>query len=250
MSGHSKWSSIKHKKAATDAKKGKEFSRVSRLISLAAKRGGDPSMNSALSLAIEKAKAVNMPKTNIEKAIKKGTGELGGEAIEETLYEGYGPEGVAVLVDTASDNKNRTISEVRTTLTKHGGKMASSGAVAYNFERRGQIEIFLKGQKTDQEKIEEVVIDSGAKDFETEKDRLIVYTEPQNLATVKDFFDEKEIKVDSAELAYIPLREVEISDENKAKKIIGLIESLEDLDDVVNVYANPNISENVLEKIV
>lgn len=250
MSGHSKWSSIKHKKAATDAKKGKEFSRVSRLISLAARRGGDPSTNSALSLAIEKAKAVNMPKTNIEKAIKKGTGESGGEAIEETLYEGYGPQGVAVLVETASDNKNRTISEVRATLTKNGGKMASSGAVVYNFEHRGQIEISLEKQKESQKKIEEAVIDSGAKDFEKEKDRLIVYTEPKDLTAVKDFFDEKEIKIDSAELAYVPLREVEVPDENKAKKIVGLIESLKDLDDVVNVYANPNIPEDILEKIV
>lgn len=249
MSGHSKWSTIKHKKAASDAKKGKEFTRASNLISLAAKNGGDPAMNPSLAMAIDKAKAVNMPRANIERAIKKGTGELGGAAIEETLYEGYGPGGIAILIETATDNKNRTVSEIRATLTKHGGNMASSGAVAFNFEHRGQIEIPLVGQPKNEEEIEESVIESGASDFEMENDRVVVYTEPKDLIAVKKSLEDSGIKIESAELTYVATNEISVSDIDKAEKIVKIIDTLEDLDDVVNVHANADFSKEIVEKL-
>lgn len=249
MSGHSKWSTIKHKKAASDAKKGKEFTRASNLISLAAKNGGDPAMNPSLAMAIDKAKSVNMPRANIERAIKKGTGELGGAMIEEVVYEGYGPGGIAILIETASDNKNRTVSEVRSTLTKYGGNMASSGAVAYNFEHRGQIEVITKQQNFTEEEIEEIVINSGATDFELESDRVIVYTEPKDLIAVKKSLESDGLKVESAELVYIATNEVSVTEQERAEKIIKLIDILEELDDVVSVYANFDISNEILEKL-
>jgi YebC/PmpR family DNA-binding regulatory protein len=248
MSGHSKWSTIKHKKAASDAKKGKEFTRASNLISLAAKAGGDPAMNPSLALAIEKAKSVNMPKANIERAIKKGTGELGGAMIEEVVYEGYGPGGTAIIIEVASDNKNRTVPEIRSTLSKHGGNMASNGAVAFNFERRGQIETPLNQGKSEEE-IEEVVIESGATDFEIESDRVIVYTEPKDLIAVKKSLENDGLTIDSAELTYVATNEITVTDLEKAEKIIKLIDALEELDDVVSVYANFDFPSEVLEKL-
>jgi YebC/PmpR family DNA-binding regulatory protein len=248
MSGHSKWSTIKHKKAASDAKKGKEFTRASNLISLAAKNGGDPAMNPSLALAIEKAKSVNMPKANIDRAIKKGTGELGGAAIEEVVYEGYGPGGVAILIETASDNKNRTVSEVRSTLTKHGGNMASAGSVAFNFEHRGQIEVPLNQGKSEEE-IEETIVDSGATDFEIEKDSVIVYTEPKDLIAVKKSIENAGLKTDSAELTYVATNEVTVSEQERAEKLIKLIDSLEELDDVVNVHANADFPKEILVRL-
>jgi len=250
VSGHSKWSTIKHKKAASDSKKGKEFTRASNLISLAAKNGGDPAMNPSLAMAIDKAKSVNMPRANIERAIKKGTGELGGAMIEEVVYEGYGPGGIAILIETASDNKNRTVSEVRSTLTKYGGNMASSGAVAYNFEHRGQVEIITKKQNFSEEEIEEIVINSGATDFELESDRVIVYTEPKDLIAVKKSLESDGLKAESAELIYVATNEVSVTELERAEKIIKLIDILEELDDVVSVYANFDISEETLEEIL
>lgn len=248
MSGHSKWSTIKHKKAASDAKKGKEFTRASNLISLAAKAGGDPAMNPSLALAIEKAKSVNMPKANIERAIKKGTGELGGAMIEEVVYEGYGPGGTAIIIEVASDNKNRTVPEIRSTLSKHGGNMASNGAVAFNFERRGQIETSLNQDKSE-EAIEEIVIESGATDFEIESDRVIIYTEPKDLIAVKKSLENDGLTIDSAGLTYVATNEVTVTDLEKAEKIIKLIDALEELDDVVSVYANFDFPGEVLEKL-
>jgi YebC/PmpR family DNA-binding regulatory protein len=236
-------------KSSSDAKKGKEFTRASNLISLAAKNGGDPAMNPSLAMAIDKAKSVNMPRANIERAIKKGTGELGGAMIEEVVYEGYGPGGIAILIETASDNKNRTVSEVRSTLTKYGGNMASSGAVAYNFEHRGQIEVITKQQNFTEEEIEEIVINSGATDFELESDRVIVYTEPKDLIAVKKSLESDGLKVESAELVYIATNEVSVTEQERAEKIIKLIDILEELDDVVSVYANFDISNEILEKL-
>ncbi|MBW6431598.1 YebC/PmpR family DNA-binding transcriptional regulator [Patescibacteria group bacterium] len=249
MSGHSKWSTIKHKKAASDAKKGKEFTRASNLISLAARDGGDPGMNPALAMAIEKAKAVNMPKANIERAIKKGTGELGGDVIGEVIYEGYGPEGVAILIETATDNKNRTVSEIRAALTKSGGSMASSGAVAYLFENRGQIEIKKENQILSDDEIELAIIESGASDFQSEKGLIFVYTEPKELMAVKKILEESGIKISGAELSYVPKNEVTVNEKEKAEKIIALVEALEELDDVVSVHANLDIPSEVLEQI-
>jgi YebC/PmpR family DNA-binding regulatory protein len=249
VSGHSKWSTIKHKKAASDAKKGKEFTRASNLISLAAKNGGDPAMNPSLAMAIDKAKSVNMPRANIERAIKKGTGELGGAIIEEVVYEGYGPGGIAILIETASDNKNRTVSEIRAVLNKHGGNMASSGAVAFNFERRGQIEILLANQKKTEEEIGEIIIDSGASDFEIERDHVIVYAEPKDLFAVKKSLENSGLSIDSAELTYVAVNESSVNEAERAEKIIKLIDSLEELDDVVNVHANADFGQKVLDDL-
>ena len=249
MSGHSKWSTIKHKKAASDAKKGKEFTRASNLISLAAKNGGDPTMNPSLAMAIDKAKSVNMPRANIERAVKKGTGELGGDSIEEVVYEGYAPGGTAILIETASDNKNRTVSEVRAALNKYGGNMASTGSVAFNFERRGQIELTIGNQKKTEEEVEEIVIDSGASDFEMENDRIIVYTEPKDLYAVKKSLEKEMLQINSAELTYVATNEHAVTELEKAEKIVKLIDSLEELDDVVNVHANADFSKEVLESL-
>lgn len=249
MSGHSKWSSIKHKKAATDAKKGKIFTKIAKMITIAARNGSDPAMNSTLALAIEKAKEVNMPKTNVERAIKKGSGEGDGGQIEEVIYEGYGPEGVAILVEAATDNKNRTVSEVRSTLTKGGGSMASAGAVSYIFSRVGQIKIICKEQSLPEEKVEEAIIESGATDFETEEEYLLVYTDAKDLVAVKNSLNDFGVKVREAELTYLPKNEVKVTDVLQAEKILKLIDSLEDLDDAMSVHTNLDISENVTRQL-
>ncbi|MDD3480943.1 MAG: YebC/PmpR family DNA-binding transcriptional regulator [Patescibacteria group bacterium] len=249
MSGHSKWSSIKHKKAATDAKKGKAFTKVANMISIAAKSGGDPSMNPALALAIDKAKEVNMPKANVERAIKKGTGELGGAQIEEVVYEGYGPEGVAFLIEVATDNKNRTVSEVRSTLVKGGGSMASAGAVSYVFERRGHIEVREKEQSLTAEEVEAAIIESGASDFSIEDGYTLVYTDPKDLMAVKKSLNESGVNTKNAELTYIPTQEVLIEDTEKAQKIMRLIDALEELEDVSNVFTNLQVSEEIAEEL-
>lgn len=249
MSGHSKWASIKHKKAATDAKKGKAFTRVANMISIAARDGGDPVMNPALAMAIEKAREVNMPKANVGRAIKKGTGELGGEIIEEVVYEGYGPESVAIIIEVATDNKNRTVAEVRSTLIKNGGSMASNGAVMFNFNRRGQIEIINSKQKKNIEEIEEAIIESGASDMEIEKEIMLIHTDPKDLMAVKGSLEENGLKIHSAELLYASINSIKINDKEKAEKIIRLIDVLGDLDDVVGVHANFELSDEIIKEI-
>ncbi|MCL5093598.1 MAG: YebC/PmpR family DNA-binding transcriptional regulator [Patescibacteria group bacterium] len=249
MSGHSKWAGIKHKKAIVDAKRGKAFTQVANMISVAARSGGgDPSMNFKLRLAIDKARAVNMPQANIERAIKRGTGEGGGARIEETIYEGYGPGGIALLIETASDNKNRTVSDIRSTLTKYGGSMASTGSVAYIFDQKGQLEIKLGEKKIPQDDLELMIIESGASDFEAQDDHYIVYAEPADLKEVKDFLDQNGLSVDSAELTYIPKTEIKITDESKAGSVIKLMNALEDLDDITSVHSNFDIPEEILNK--
>lgn len=249
MSGHSKWASIKHKKAATDAKKGKAFTAVANMISVAARKGGgDPKMNFALRLAIEKAKAANMPSANVERAIKRGTGEGGTARIEEFTYEGYGPAGIAVLVETASDNKNRTVSEIRAAFTKYGGSLAGSGAVMYLFDQKGQITINPKDQKISKDELEMMIIDSGADDFEESEEQIIVYTKLNDLAKVKEALESLNIAIDSAELAFVPQNEVKVSDKGKAQSILKLIDALESLDDVVAVHSNFDIPEEILEQ--
>jgi YebC/PmpR family DNA-binding regulatory protein len=250
MSGHSKWAGIKHKKAIVDAKKGKEFTKVANMISVAAKQGGsDPKMNFSLRLAMDKAKAVNMPATNVERAIKRGTGELGGVAPEELIYEGYGPSGVAVLVEAMTDNRNRTASEVRSTFSKHGGNMAEAGAVAYMFEQKGQINISPENQTIDKDTLELAIMDSGANDFEYVGNSLIVYTKKTDLQSVKEFLELNNIKTDETEMSYIPKNEVRVTDEVTAKKIMKLLDGLEESEDVTAVHANFDISEEILEKI-
>jgi YebC/PmpR family DNA-binding regulatory protein len=250
MSGHSKWATTKHKKAIIDAKKGKAFTQVANMIALAAKQGGgDPKMNFSLRLAIDKAKAANMPTANIERAIKRGTGELGGARIEEFVYEGYGPGGTAVLVETASDNKNRTVGEIRAAFTKSGGSLGNSGSVAYLFDQKGQLTINLEEQKLSKDEIELFVLDSGAEDFEDLGGAIIVYTGPTDLAKAKEYLESQGVAFESAELAYIAKTDVQIKDADKAASILKLIDTLECLDDVVAVHSNFDIPEELMEEI-
>lgn len=250
MSGHSKWATTKHKKAAIDAKKGKAFTQVANMIALAAKQGGgDPKMNFTLRLAIDKAKAVNMPTSNIDRAIKRGTGEGGGARIEEFTYEGYGPSGTAVLVETASDNKNRTVGEVRAAFTKHGGSLANSGSVMYLFDQKGQLALNIADQSKGKEEIEMAILDSGAEDFEESEGQIIVYAAPTDLAKVKDSLELAGAKIESAELAYVAKTDVSVKDKDKALSILKLMYALESLDDVVAVHANFDIPEEILSEI-
>lgn len=250
MSGHSKWSSIKHKKAITDAKKGKSFTQVANMIALAARQGGgDVKMNFSLRLAIDKAKAVNMPTSNIDRAIKRGTGEGGTTRIEEFVYEGYGPSGTAILVETASDNKNRTVGDIRAAFTKHGGSLGNSGSVSYLFDQKGQLTIGLSGQKLTKDEIEMVILDSGADDFEENEDQIIVYTKSNELSAVKNNMESKGINFDNAELSFVSKNEVIVKDKNKAESILKLMDTLESLDDVVSVHSNFDIPEEILKEI-
>lgn len=250
MSGHSKWAGIKHKKAVVDAKKGKAFTQVANMISLAARQGGgDPKMNFSLRLAMDKAKAVNMPMANVERAIKRGTGEGGGAKIEESVYEGYGPGGIAVLVETASDNKNRTVGDVRASFAKYGGSLAASGSVMYLFDHLGQIAIDMSSQKKNKEEIENAVMESGARDFEEQEGEVIIYSSPTDLAKVKDNLEKEEIVIASSEFSYIPKTEVPIKDKEKASSILKLMDALESLDDVVAVHSNFDIPDDILKEV-
>ncbi|HEX9679552.1 MAG TPA: YebC/PmpR family DNA-binding transcriptional regulator [Candidatus Saccharimonadales bacterium] len=233
MSGHSKWATIKRQKGVNDAKRGQLFTKLANSISVAAKNGGDPSMNSTLAMAIEKAKAANVPNSNIERAIKRGTGELGGEQIEEYLFEGYGPGGVGVIVEAASDNRNRTSAEVRTAFTKNGGSLAETGAVSFQFERKGVIRV--AADDTEENLLR--LIEAGADDV-VEEDLLAVYVEMKKLAEVRSKIAGDGFKIVSAELSYEPKNVVELDDQAKAVKVQKLLEALEDLEDVTNTYSN------------
>ena len=247
MSGHSKWSSIKHKKGAADAKRGKLFSKLARSIIVAAKEGGgDPANNLALQNAIEKAKSYSMPKDNIERAIAKGSGDgADSNAFEAIVYEGYGPEGVAVIAEALTDNKNRTASDVRHTFAKFGGNLGSSGAVAWQFERRGVVLVSATG--VDEDELFLAAADGGAEDLEQDGDTFQVTSAPEALAAVREAITAAGFTIESAELAMLPKTTVAIDDESKARQLMRLIDALEDNDDVQEVYANFDIPEQVLE---
>ncbi len=249
MSGHSKWSTIKHKKGAADAKRGKLFSKLSRAIMVAAKEGGgDPATNLALQNAIEKARSYSMPKDNIERAIAKGTGEGGdGSSFETVVYEGYGPEGVAVLVEALTDNRNRTASDVRHLFTKHGGNLGATGAVAWQFERRGVVLVAADG--TDEDDLVLAAADAGADDVERDGDVFQVASAPEMLAAVRGALEQAGFAIESAELSMVPKVTVAIADEATARKVVRLVEGLEDSDDVQDVYANFDIPESLLEAV-
>lgn len=250
MSGHSKWASIKHKKAATDAKKGKEFTKAASMITVAAKQGGgDPKSNFALRLAIDKAKSVNTPAANIERAIKKGTGEIGGAAPEELLYEGYGPAGTAILVEIMTDNRNRTGPEIRTIFSKHGGTMADTGSVAYLFNHVGELVVLKGNQEMNGDDIEMAILESGADDFEEDDDEYIIYSKPTFLQKVKEALDGQNIKLDTAQLVYKPQNLIKISDTETARKILKLIDFTEENEDVTNVYSNFDIPEELMDQL-
>ncbi|GMU92879.1 MAG: putative transcriptional regulatory protein [Candidatus Hydrogenedentota bacterium] len=241
MSGHSKWSTIKRKKGALDAKRGKIFSKLAKEITVAAKLGGgDPAANPRLRTVLLAARGQNMPKENIERAIKKGTGEIPGVVYEETRYEGYGPAGVAILIDVLTDNKNRTVAEIRHLLTKNGGSMAEANAVSWNFERKGIITVAKSGLTDDE--IFEKAVEAGAEDVDTEGDRYEIQTEASELHAVVEALERAGIKPEEATLTMQPKTTVKVEGSNVGA-VLRLMESLEDHDDVQNVYANFDISE-------
>lgn len=248
MSGHNKWSSIKHKKAAVDSKRGKIFTKIIREITVAAKSGGgDIEANPALRLAISKAKEANMPADNISRAIKKGTGDQNSENYEEQLYEGYGPSGIGILVKALTDNKNRTAADIRSIFTKRNGSMAGPGAVSYQFHHKGFFVISKDTIKEDD--LFMIVTEAGAEDLNVESETYEVLTAMENFYSVKKELDKRGIKCEKAELSLIPENTIPVNDLETAKKISSLIEALEDHDDVQYVYDNSNIPDNILSSI-
>jgi YebC/PmpR family DNA-binding regulatory protein len=249
VSGHSKWSSIKHKKGAADAKRGKLFSKLTRAIIVAAKEGGaDPAANLALQNAIEKARSYSMPKDNIDRAIAKGAGtDSDGEAYETIVYEGYGPAGVAVIVEALTDNRNRTAGEVRHTFAKNDGNLGGAGAVAWLFERRGVVLVPADG--ADEDELTLAAAEGGADDVSLDGSSFEVLTAAEQLASVRQAVADAGFEIESAELTMLPKTTVAVEDESEAKKILRLIDQLEDNDDVQDVYANFDIPERVLEAV-
>jgi YebC/PmpR family DNA-binding regulatory protein len=249
VSGHSKWSSIKHKKGAADAKRGKLFSKLSRAIIVAAKEGGgDPSANLALQNAIEKARSYSMPKDNIERAIARGSGaDADGSNFETVIYEGYGPSGVAVIVEALTDNRNRTASDVRHAFDKHDGNLGGSGAVAWLFERRGVI--IAAGDGVDEDELTLAAAEGGADDVSRDGSSFEVVSPPESLAAVRAALEAGGYTIESAELTMVPKTTVEVADESAAKKVLRLIDQLEENDDVQDVFANFDIPEQVLETV-
>ncbi len=249
MSGHSKWSTIKHKKGAADAKRGKLFSKLARAIMVAAKEGGaDPGSNLALQNAIEKARSYSMPKDNIERAIAKGTGEgSDGASFETVVYEGYGPEGVAVIVEALTDNRNRTAAEVRHLFSKHGGNLGATGAVAWQFERRGVV--LVDGEGVDEDELVLAAADAGADDVELDGTTFVVSSAPDGLTGVRESLESAGYALESVGLSMVPKTTVAIADESTAKQVVRLVEGLEENDDVQDVYANFDIPEAVLEAV-
>ena len=247
MSGHNKWASIKHKKAAADSKRGKIFTKIIREITVAAKTGGgDPGTNPRLRTAIQTAKSENMPADNIERAIKKGTGELEGIVYEETVYEGYGPQGVAVLVQCLTDNKNRTSSEIRNIFTKLNGNMAGIGSVAWMFDKKGVFSV--DSQNASEDALMELVLSAGADDMTQADEKFEITCAPHDFEAVKAALEKAKIPVVSAQVAMIPKNWVPVSAES-ARTVLKLIDALEEYDDVQNVYVNCDIPEEVLKEL-
>jgi YebC/PmpR family DNA-binding regulatory protein len=249
MSGHSKWSSIKHKKGAADKKRGQLFSKLARALIVAAREGGpDPSGNLALQNAIEKAKSYSMPKDNIERAIARGSGaDADANAYEVVVYEGYGAGGVAILIEALTDNRNRTASDVRAAFGKHDGNLGASGAVAWQFERRGVVLVDAEG--VDEDELMLAAAEGGADDVELDGSTFQVTSAPESLAGVREAVEAAGFTVENAELTMVPKTTVEVADESTAKKILRLIDALEENDDVQDVYSNFDIPERVLETV-
>ncbi|MES0395929.1 MAG: YebC/PmpR family DNA-binding transcriptional regulator [Syntrophobacteria bacterium] len=248
MSGHSKWHSIRHKKGAVDAKRGKIFSRLTKELTVAARMGGgEPSANPRLRQAIASAKAENMPKDNIERAIKRGTGELDGVNYEECIYEGYGPGGVAVLVEVMTDNKNRAAADVRYIFSKQGGNLGEAGCVAWMFDKKGLI--VFEQELVDEDKILEVALEAGADDVVTSEDQFEVHADLAAFESVKQAFDDQELQYTMAEITMLPKNTVKIDDESLAVQVLKLMEAIEDAEDVQKVYANFDIPDKIFQQI-
>lgn len=248
MSGHSHWAGIKYKKAAVDAKRGKIWSKLARMIIVAAKSGGgDPSANLPLRYAIDKAKAANMPKDTIEKAIKKGTGEIGAVNFEEVLYEGYGPGGVAIMVETLTDNRNRTAPEIKKLFEKHGGSLGTSGCVNWMFSKKGLITV--RTCEANEEQLLEVALSAGADDMQNTGEVFEITCDTSAYEKLKETLKEKNIPTEVTEISMVPQSTVQVNNEATAKKIISLMEALEDNDDVQNTYANFDIPDVIMSKL-
>lgn len=248
MAGHSKWSNIKHRKGAQDAKRAKLFTRLGKELTIAAKEaGGDPNFNPRLRLAIEKAKAANMPKDNLERAIKKGTGELEGADYIELRYEGYGPAGTAFIVEVVTDNKNRSASEVRTVFSRKNGNLGTDGAVSWMFQRKG--EILLEKTGVDIDQLMMLALESGAEDVREEEDEIVVLSDVTDFSKVVEELKKAGYSLKEAEITMIPDNKVEITDLDTAKKVMALYEALDDLDDVNDVYSNFDISDDLIEQL-
>ena len=248
MSGHSKWHSIKFKKAITDSRRGKLFNKLIREITVAARMGdGDPETNPRLRTAIQKAKSVNMPGDNITKAIKKGTGELAGVRYEEHSYEGYGPNGTAILVEVLTDNKNRITAEIRSTFSKNGGNLGENGCVAWMFSKKGLITV--KKDNIEEEKLFDIVVEAGAEDMLLEQEMGLyeITSEQENFESIKKTLQEKDIPIENNVITMLPKNLVRVEDESKARQIVRLIGTIEDNDDVQNVYTNADIPVSLLE---
>lgn len=247
MSGHSKWSSIKHKKAATDAKRGQAFTKVIKEITVAARGGGgDPTSNARLRTAIASAKAVNMPQDNVTRAIKKGTGELPGVSYEEFTYEGYGPGGAAIMIEIMTDNKNRTVADIRHIFSKHNGNLGESGCVAWMFNKKGLI--VIDSDKVDEDKLMEIALNAGAEDMQRNEDVFEITTLPEDLESVREAIEKEGIEISLAEVSRIPQTTVKLEGKH-AEQMLKLMEKLEDHDDVQNVFANFDIPDEVMENI-
>jgi YebC/PmpR family DNA-binding regulatory protein len=240
MSGHSKWSTIKREKGAKDAARGAVFTKIGNAIAIAARSGTDPNTNFALRLAIDKAKAANMPTANIDRAIQR-VADKNAAQLQEVLYEGYGPGGVAILVEAATDNINRTYPEVRLAFSKHGGNIAEKGAVAFQFDRKGMIRVTGSGDELLMQALE-----AGAEDMQEEGDESVMYTDPTDLAKVRDTLRDAGIEIKEAELTYVPNTTVEVADAATAGKIMRLMDALDDIDDVTNTHVNFDIPEALL----
>jgi YebC/PmpR family DNA-binding regulatory protein len=249
MSGHSKWSSIKHKKGAADKKRGQLFSKLSRALIVAAREGGpDPAANLALANAIEKARSYSMPKDNIDRAIARGSGaDADADAFEQVLYEGYGPNGVAVIVEALTDNRNRTAADVRAAFTKHDGNLGTTGSVAWLFERRGVI--LVDADRADEDELTLAAAEGGAEDVEQDGSSFRVTAAPEDLTAVRAAIEAAGIHVDAAELTMVPKTTISLEDESAAKKTLRLMDTLEENDDVQEVYANFDIPERVMEAV-
>ena len=247
MSGHSKWASIKHKKAATDAKRGAAFTKIIREIITSAKDGGgNPEMNIRLRTAVQRAKLINMPANNIDNAIKKGTGELPGVTYETAIFEAYAPGGVALLIETITDNKNRTVAEIRNILNKKNGSLAGAGSTAWMFTKKGFI--VISTQKAQEDELMNIVLEAGAEDLVLEGDNFEVTTDPANFEDVKKALQEKNIEAESAEVTMIPNSTVKVQGA-EARQVLNLLEAIEDQEDVQSVYANFDIPDSEIEEV-
>ena len=248
MSGHSKWATIKHKKGAADARRGKVFSKLAKELMVVARHGGgDPNDNPALRTLVQKCKSVNMPNDNIDRAIKKGTGEAGGVQFEEVVYEGYAAGGIALVVEALTDNRNRAAAEIRHIFTKHGSSFAQQGAVSRGFERKGQV--FVEAARTDEDKLMSVVLEAGADDMQPDGRQFEILTDPASFVAVTEALERAEIETLSAEVSLVPTITVPVNDKEKAAAIMRFVRALEDNDDVQNVYTNMAVPDEIMAEL-